>query len=214
FRSSLLIELVNVLIEEGVFPPDTKKIFSKEYRLWVDRESGYEKYIGAVINAFDKKIKKVGEKNLRIAVDKVIALHRNRLYTYTRDLIKELKRKNYFLLAISHSPKYVVGKFAKKIGFNKVYGLLLELDEEMRLTGNKLHADLIFDKSKILKRAIEKESLTLKDSVGVGDTDSDIPFLKMVDKPICFNPNGRLYKAAKKNKWRVVVERKDVIYEI
>ncbi|GAI32477.1 unnamed protein product, partial [marine sediment metagenome] len=34
--------------------------------------------------------------------------------------------------------------------------------------------------------------------VGVGDTESDIAFLKMVEKPICFNPNKKLYQYAKR----------------
>jgi phosphoserine phosphatase len=63
-------------------------------------------------------------------------------------------------------------------------------------------------------RATEKENLTLRGSVGVGDTESDISFLKLVEKPICFNPNQTLYRAARRFGWRVVVERKDVVYEI
>ena len=66
----------------------------------------------------------------------------------------------------------------------------------------------------LLKRAVEKEGLTLVGSVGVGDTESDIPFLELVEKPICFNPNLKLYKHAKREGWKVVVERKDVVYEL
>jgi len=36
--------------------------------------------------------------------------------------------------------------------------------------------------AKVLLRAVEKEGLTLAGSVGVGDTESDIAFLKMVAK--------------------------------
>ena len=75
-----------------------------------------------------------------------------------------------------------------------------------------LYLDLIIDKAKVLKRAIEKEKLTLGGSVGVGDTESDIAFLKMVENPICFNPNKKLYQYAKRAGWKVIVERKDVIY--
>ena len=70
------------------------------------------------------------------------------------------------------------------------------------------------NKANIVRRAIEKENLTLKGSIGVGDTEGDIPVLEMVDNPICFNPNMLLYKTAKRNDWKVVVERKDVIYNI
>ena len=65
-----------------------------------------------------------------------------------------------------------------------------------------------------MRRAVEKENLTLQHSIGVGDTETDIPFLEMVAKPICFNPNSKLYRYAKRMKWDVVVERKDVVYEL
>ncbi|MGC9046766.1 MAG: HAD family hydrolase, partial [Minisyncoccia bacterium] len=180
---------------------------------WLDRQGGYEDYINAVIKAFDKNIKGVDVNKFDQIVKKVIAFHKNRLYRFTRDLIKKLKKQNYFLLAISHSPLFIVGRFAKKIGFQKVYGRVLEVKNN-KLTGKTLYEDLIFDKSKILKRAIEKENLTLKKSIGVGDTESDISFLKIVERQICFNPNKKLYNYAKKHNWRIVVERKDVIYQL
>lgn len=214
FRSSLLIELTEILIIEGIFPKSARKEYLEEYVRWLDRKGGYKEYIEAVIKAFDKHIKGVREKDLESAVKKVIPAHKDRLYRYTRGLIRELKNKNYYLLAISHSPMYVVGRFAKQLGFDKVYGRLLETNNKKKLTGVQLYPELIFDKAKILKRAVEKENLTLKGSVGVGDTESDIPFLKMVDKPICFNPNFVLYRAARRNGWRIIVERKNVIYKI
>ncbi|MBI4086094.1 MAG: HAD family phosphatase [Candidatus Liptonbacteria bacterium] len=214
FRSSLLIELLEALILEGVFRANVRKTYARQYSRWHDRKDSYEKYIDAVVRAFDSHIKGVREKDFAPVADRVISFHRNRVYRYTRDLLKELKKKDYYLLAISHSPMYVVGRFGKRLGFNKVYGRLLELGADKRFTGKGIYEDLIFDKAKVLKRAVEKEHLTLRDSVGVGDTESDIPFLKIVEKPICFNPNAELYKAAKRNKWRVVVERKDMIYKM
>ena len=70
------------------------------------------------------------------------------------------------------------------------------------------------NKAAILKRAVEKENLTFKDSVGVGDTESDASMLSLVDEPIAFNPNRALYRHAKQHEWKIIVERKDVIYEI
>lgn len=214
FRSSLLIELVNALIASGVFSPKVRSEYSAEYKLWLDRKGAYPDYINAVVSAFDKNIKGVKEEELDAAVKKVILAQKGRLYRYTRDLIGELKKKNYYMLAISHSPMYVVGRFARELGFDKVYGMLLETDAQKRITGKHIYKDLILDKAKILKRAVEKENLTLKGSVGVGDTESDISFLKMVDNPICFNPNSVLYRKATKSGWKIVAERKDVIYKI
>ncbi|MEK7193429.1 MAG: HAD-IB family hydrolase [Patescibacteria group bacterium] len=214
FRSSLLIELVDALIMEGVFPSKTRKFYVRAHKDWLDRKDSYEKYIGAVIRASDRNIKGVSRKDFLRVARKVVAFHKNRVYRYTRDLIRDLRKKKYYLLAISHSPKYIVEEFAKHLGFDKVYGRLMEIDDSGRFTGKFLHLDLIKDKAKVVRRAVLKENLTLKDSVGVGDTESDVSFLNLVDRPICFNPNSILYARAKRKGWEVVVERKDVIYKL
>jgi len=50
--------------------------------------------------------------------------------------------------------------------------------------------------------------------MGLGDTEADVGFLELVDDPICFNPNKNLYKIARNRNWKIVVERKDVIYNL
>lgn len=214
FRSSLLIELVNILIEKKVFPAKARIGFEKEYLNWLDRQGDYQDYIMAVVGVFIKYIKGVQQDKLTDAIELVNKQHKYRVYRYTRNLTKMLKESGYYLLAISHSPKLVIDGFGKSLGFDKIYGIRYEVDKKKKFTGEIMDRDLIFDKSKILLRAVEKEGLTLKDSVGVGDTESDISFLSMVETPICFNPNSLLYKEAQKKGWKVVVERKDVIYEL
>jgi HAD superfamily hydrolase (TIGR01490 family) len=212
FRSSLLIEITEALILEGIFSEKAKSIYNKAYENWANRKDSYERYIGAVVSAFEQSIKGVRYNDFAKVAKKVIASQQNHVYRYTRELVKDLKKKKYYLLAISNSPKTVVDEFCKKWGFDKAYGRVYELDRGGKFTGKILYKDLISDKAKILERAVGKENLTLTDSVGVGDSESDIAFLKLVKKPICFNPNSKLYQCAKSAKWKIVVERKDVIY--
>ncbi|KKW16240.1 MAG: hypothetical protein UY56_C0019G0005 [Parcubacteria group bacterium GW2011_GWA1_50_14] len=214
FRSSLLIESVEALIDSGAFPKRAREIFEGPHRRWLDRKDGYDKYIGAVIAASDKYTKGMRRGDYLRIIRGVVRRHKDRVYRYTRDLIRDLKRKNYYLLSITHSPKYIADGFAKTLKFDKVYGRLFEIDARGRFTGGVLHEDLIVDKAKILLRAVGKENLTLRGSVGVGDSESDIPFLTLVSRPICFNPNLKLYRVAKRMGWEVVVERKDVIYQL
>lgn len=217
FRSSLLVELVNGLIEEKVFAPSVASVYEKAHKEWLDREGSYEEYLAVLIAAFRKNLKGVLYRDLRRVAYKVVAEHKKRTYRYTRDLVRELKRKGYYLLAVSHSPKLAVEGFAKTLGFNKVYGLMYETDHEGpegRFTGGVLFPEIVMKKDKIVERALAGGGLTLRGSIGVGDTESDIPIFKMVSRAICFNPNEKLYKAAKKNGWEVVVERKDVIYKM
>ena len=214
FRSSLLIEVVEVMIENKLFDFSARKEYEKEETEWLDRKGDYESYINAVVKVFMKNIKGISYEDFELAGKIVIERYKNRTYRYTRDLILSLKKKKYFLLAISQSPKGILDGFCEKLGFDKVYGRFYELDSSGKFTGKVINEDLISDKSNIVRRAMEKENLTLEASVGVGDTEGDISFLEMVGEPICFNPNLKLYRHAKKKSWRVVVERKDVVYEL
>ena len=213
FRSSLLVEVVEQLIRDGVFPEDIQKTYGLQQEKWLNREGGYESYIQAVVKAFTEHLVGVHYSALADASKKVVAAQWKRTYRYPRALIKQLRDRGYFLLAISHSPKTILDKFCPRLGFDKVYGLLYEIDAEDKFTG-KIIEEQALDKAYLIRRAVDKESLMLTNSIGVGDTESDIAFLDIVAKPICFNPNAKLYAHAKKEKWKVVVERKDVIYEL
>lgn len=214
FRSSLVIELVKKLIERDVFPEEAWKRYRAHEEKWLNREGSYEKYVSAVVETFMKHIKGVSYADFADIAEEVVLSYQGRVYCYTRDLIKELKDKKYYLLAISHSPKTIVDPFCKKLGFNKMYGIVYEIGPTDRFTGNRVDEHLILNKANIVRRAVEREGLTLRGSVGVGDTESDISFLELVEKPIAFNPNKKLYRYAKRMEWPVVVERKDVIYKL
>ena len=214
FRSSLLIEITEHLIERELFPKKSRTGYEKQHEAWTNREGEYETYIGAVVEVFVKNLKGIKYKDFMDAIEYVIDKMKKRTYRYTRDLVAHYKKKGYFLLAISQSPKGALDKFCEHLGFDKVYGRIYEIGPDSRLTGEISDLHLIANKANIVKRAVEKEGLTLTDSVGVGDTENDMPFLEMVSHPICFNPNMTLYKAARRNKWNIVVERKNVIYEL
>lgn len=214
FRSSLLLELVDRLIENNIFPKDARDAYAREQREWLDRKGDYAAYVTKAVEVFRAHIKGVPEKDVHEVVEALVAEKRNHVYRYTRDLLKRLKDEGYYLLAISHSPRFAVDLFAYEFGFDKVYGFFYETGPTDRFTGEVEQLDLITNKAAVLERAVKKEGLTLDNSVGVGDTESDIPMLELVDHAIAFNPNQKLHDHATKRKWQIVVERKDVIYEI
>lgn len=214
FRSSLLIEITEALIQAKLFSPKIRRVYEKQHKRWLERNGTYKIYINAVVKAFEKYIKGIKRGDFSKVAKQVIRLQHKQVYRYTRDLVFELKKKNYYIIAISNSPRDIVAPFCKKLGFSKIYGRVYEVGKDKKFTGKILFVDLIDDKAKILKRAVEKEGLILGGSVGVGDTESDIAFLDLVEEPICFNPNKKLYSRARRSGWKVVVERKDMIYEI
>ena len=159
-------------------------------------------------------IKGVHYSDFATTSDEIIAEHQHHIYKYPRDLIVDLKRNGYFLVAISQSPKGVLDKFCRNLGFDKVYGRFYEIGPSDRFTGVVVDEHLIANKANIVKRVVEKEQLTFDGSIAVGDTEGDITMLELVERPICFNPNMPLYRHARLNDWPIVVERKDVIYEL
>ncbi len=214
FRSSLFLELLDRLIENGVFPKETRHTFDSARIRWLDRKGDYQTYIEKAVEAFCKELKGVKYEDVANAAGEVIEERKDRVYQYTRDLIKSLRKKGYFLLAISHSPKFIADGFGYEAGFDKVYGYFYETGATGRFTGEVEDEDLIRNKAAILQRAVRKENLTFDGSIGVGDTESDISMLELVDTAIAFKPNQKVYAHAKRRKWKIVVERKDVIHEL
>ncbi len=214
FRSSLLVELVERLIDAGVFPQEARESYDDAHRAWRDRVGAYETYINAVVASFRMHIRGVHYGALADVGREVVSDSGRRVYRYTRDLIAELKADNYMLVAISQSPKTILDDFCASYGFDKVYGRMYEIGPQDRFTGEVIDEHLIANKANIINRVFQKEAVVPEDSIGVGDTEGDISLLEMVARPICFNPNLALYQHAKRMKWEVIVERKDVIYEI
>ncbi|NTV44754.1 MAG: HAD-IB family phosphatase [Candidatus Yonathbacteria bacterium] len=214
FRSSLLIELVEELIAREIFTKEVRDEYRAEHLLWLDRKGRYDEYINSVVDVFAEHIKGVYYGDVKDAADEVFERYKDRVYRYTRDLIRRLQKEDYYLLAISHSPKLIIDMFCDEWGFDKSYGTLYEIGAGDRFTGQRMEEHLIFNKGATARRAIEKEGLSFEGSVGIGDTESDIGFLEIVEQPICFNPNALLERQARLNGWKIVVERKDVVYEM
>lgn len=210
FRSSLVIELTSALVQGGIFPSSARGKIEKHFLKWSNRQGSYEQYIDRVVEVFHSHIVgcKVGDVSRMSKV--VIQSQKNKVYRYTRDLISSL-RGRYLFLAISGSPLEMVEAFAREWNFDYAFGTTHGIKNGIYTKEMIVPAE---NKKKTLKNFVRERGLSLARSVGVGDTEGDISFLEIVSKPICFNPNKRLYTVARRKKWPIVVERKDVIYKI
>ena len=214
FRRSLVIELVEYLVEKEVFALSAYEEVRELEESWLDRKGAYNDYVNKVVEVFVHRIKGAHYGVVADAAREIAEHKRHRVYRYTRDLLQELKKGGYFLVALSHSPKLIVDLFCVHHGFDKSYGHLYEIGPQDLFTGNVIDADVTMNKANLVRRVFEKENVTKEGSYGVGDTVSDVPFLELVDTPICFNPSKELYTYAERMGWQVIVERKDVTYEI
>ncbi len=214
FRSSLLIELVEACVTHGIFDAAIRTRYAREEEAWRNREGTYEAYIYAVVDAFMEHLRGVYYGDFADIGRIVVDTQGKKTYRYTCDLIQDLKGKGYYLVAISQSPKTVLDDFCATLGFDKVYGRIYEIGPRDCFTGVVTDEEFIKNKDRVVQRVFERGDFSQESSIGVGDTEGDIPLLASVEMPICFNPNRALYEHAQRNKWPVVVERKDVVYTI
>jgi len=175
------------------------------------KADAFSKYERRVIRMFDLALRKISPGELELAAQAVFDEYKDQAYEYTRDLLHELKAAGYFLIAISGSPVEVVSKIAAYYGFDDWRGTT-HYSKNGRFTGAK--RVVAYHKDKVLQDLIDKNKLWLEGSIGIGDSKSDIPLLEIVQRPIAFNPEANLYKHAREHGWEIVVERKNVIYEL
>lgn len=213
FRRGLLPALTRRLVDEGVFSERVREELSEDYYAWVERRGSYESYDRLVVDLFLRELKGVSVAELRRCAAAEVEARGRRLHIYTRDLARRLKEAGYFLLAISGSPEEIVDIFARPLRFDRAFGMLFARDGEDRYTGELLR-DTFAQKRRVLEGFLSETRMSLEGSVGVGDTLSDVGFLEAVETPIAFNPNRSLFEVALERRWPLVVERKDMIYNL
>lgn len=214
FRKNLHFELINELSWMGVFPKEVRKKLTDIYSSWLEHTGTYEEYKRALVDMYAEYLPGVHVDQVEKAAKTVIPFHAARTYVFSENLIKKLRAENYFLMVISGSPIEIVEEYnSHYLHFDHVYGSVYEKDEKGNYTGKVLYEPVRF-KGQVVKEFMEQNGFSYKDSYGIGDTESDASFLQYVDNPIAFNPNQNLKKLAEQEGWRIIVEKKDVIYEI
>lgn len=214
FRKNLHFELINELSWMKIFPNEVRAQLTEIYSNWLEHEGTYEDYRKAIVDLYAKYIQGCLREDVLKASKIVIPFHAKRTYIFAERLIKKFRKEGFHLIAVSGSPIEVVEEYNRHyLKFDNVFGSLYTVDKDGRYTG-----ETAFEPSKnkghLVEQYVYEHKLSLAESYGVGDTESDISFLKVVEHPIAFNPNQNLKKVAEQEGWRVIVEKKDVVYEV
>lgn len=212
-RWQLYHAIADDLARQGVLAKQDYERVRQARMNWKRRtgEELFREYEKVLIEVFDASIAGLSETTLSKTADRVFDQYKDQVYTYSRDLIRDLKAKNYLLFAISGSPAIIVKKLADYYGFDDFAASDYEISGG-KLTGAK---DLsIGKKPELLSMLVASHSADKEASIGVGDSEGDIDMLEMVDQPIALNPSKQLFEHAKAKGWQIIVERKNVIYRL
>lgn len=212
-RWQLYHAVVDRLAKKGMLGKNAHQELHDARMAWKRREhpEAFQQYERLMIKVYEKALPSLTAKQFDDAVEEVAQEYKTQIYTYTRDLAKQLKNKGYVLVAISGSHTELVRHVARQYGFDLWIGSNYQR-KDGRFTGEKVIASL--DKANVLEKLIRGHGLEKIGSYAVGDSKSDAPMLEIVDNPIAFNPDQNLLKIAKAKKWPIVIERKNVIYKM
>ncbi len=212
-RWQLYHAVADALAKNGHIDAHTHQKIKDARMVWKTRTHGeaFDTYQSALLTVYEKLLLDLSVKRFNEAVQAVFDEYKDQVYVYTRDLIKKLKKDGYLLFAISGSQIEIVSKIAKYYGFDDCVGTVYAHEKD-KFTGSvTIH---LGGKNVVLEELIAKHHASLASSIAVGDSASDISMLEMVEKPIAFNPERKLFDHAKNRGWKIVIERKNMVYEL
>jgi HAD superfamily hydrolase (TIGR01490 family) len=212
-RWQLFHSVVSELIRRGQLSGEAAKQIHDARMTWKRRESddSFKAYEHVLVHAYLSALVGLSVVQHQAGVENVFEEYKDQTYTYTRDLIRKLKKDGYLLFAISGSQQEIVSKFAEYYGFDDAIGAHLE-QLNGKFTGKSETPAL--GKQAYLEKLLARHDVSADGSIAIGDTESDIALLEAVEKPIAFNPSAGLLAKAKVEGWKIVVERKNVVYTL
>jgi phosphoserine phosphatase len=184
------------------------------YSSWLEHEGVYDDYRRKLVDLYAQYIAGCSPEDVKRASRILMPFHEKRTYIFAEQLIEKFRKENFYIVAISGSPLEIVEEYNRRyLKFDQVFGSVYSVGQDGLYTGE---ADFEPTKNKghVAKQIIYENHLTFDGSYGIGDTESDVSLLELVEHPIAFNPNQNLKAVAEQKQWRIVVEKKDVIYEI
>lgn len=212
-RWQLYHAVVDRLAKKELLGKDAKVQLHKARMHWKDREhpDAFREYELELISIYESALPFLTASEFDTAAQEIANEYKTQIYTFTRDLAQRLKKSHYTLIAISGSHQELLEYIAKQYEFDIYEGSKYERIDG-RFTGKKTIGS--HNKATTLKRIVSENQLTFKDSYAIGDSKSDAQLLELVEHPIAFNPDQELFEQAKKSSWNIVVERKNVIYNL
>lgn len=212
-RWQLYHAIVDELAKLGYIPAKDFEAVRQARMQWKKRAEGatFRTYEAELMRVYLANLDKLSTKQIDEAADNAFEEYKDQVYTYTRNLIKELKSKGYLIFAISGSHTEIVSKMAQHYGFDDAEGSEF-VRKDGKFTGEVVTS--FHNKDATLKRLVDANLATFEGSFAVGDSLTDSKMMNLVQNPIAFNPDAELLAYAKEKGWPVVIERKNVIYRL
>ena len=219
YRNSLLTEHFKKLIKYELLDIREYELKVKDaFKKWDERVGDYDRYLEEITTTYVEAIKGLSLQYNDFISDQVLELKGNRVYKFTRDMIKWHKSQGHKVIFISGSPDFLVSRMAEKWGADDFCGSVYHF-EDGKLSGEISPMWDSKNKMIAINNFCEKYDINLSESYAYGDTNGDYSMLSLVGHPRAINPSRELLEKIKtdsklKNTAEIYVERKDVVYKV
>lgn len=219
YREGLITEVFKKLIRYEIVDPIRWHMDVKpKYLKWDKRRGDYDDYLLGMIEVYKETVKGLNKSQVEFIAKQVISQKGDRVYTFTRDRLEWHKKNDHKVIAISGSPIEIVREMARKYNLDDYCGSIYVLNNEGNYTGEIIPMWDSDSKEAAILQEAEKHDIDLSLSYAYGDTSGDFTMFKLVGNPVCINPTKELIKkiidSDIKDKVKVIVERKDVVYRM
>ncbi|MGL5440449.1 MAG: HAD family hydrolase [Filifactoraceae bacterium] len=220
YRDSLMLEHFRNLIDYDLIDPNYWYDHAREtYDNWDKRQGDYEDYLDEVSISYVKALKGIHKSDIEFTSNHLINKKSDRVYAYTRQIIKTHQKLDHKIIFISGSPDFLVEKMAKRYMATDYLGSAYLYNDAGIFEGKITPMWDRKSKNEAIDHFVEKYNIDLEKSYAYGDTNGDFTMLKRVGNPFAINPARELLTNIQKDeelskKSFVIIERKDVIYKL
>ena len=220
YREALITEVFKKLIKSELIENDrwykeVKPFFVK----WDKRIGNYDNYLLKMADIYSEAIIGLHRSQIEFIAKQIVKQKGDRVYTFTRDIIKWHKSQGHIIITISGSPIELVREMSIKYGFDDYVGTKYTLNEHNIYTGDIIPMWDSISKQTAIAYFVEKYNIDLDQSYAYGDTSGDFNMLKLISNPTAVNPTKELLLKILgddelKEKISIMLERKDVVYSL
>lgn len=210
YRGNLVSRLCEQLCRNGYFTGMYAAYMIDLFIKRDERQIPYRLYEQNLVNLLLAALRNKSQSELQHTANLIATEAVGQTFAFTETLLRVL-RPTHDCIAVTGGLRETAENLAEHWGFNACYSSILEVHNDL-YTGGVISAP-VRDKGAAVKTRIQTApNVTLEYSTAIGDAQSDIRMLEAVERPIVFNPDSALAARAKRERWPVVLERKDMIY--
>lgn len=219
-REGLISEMFKKMIKYELI--DNSKWYNEvepAFTRWDKRVGDYDIYLQKMVDIYTETVKNTNAFHIAYIAKKVIEQKGERVYTYSRERIKWHKEQGHVVIAISGSPIELVSEVSRMYGMDDYRGTIYQVGSNGIYNGEIIPMWDSQSKRKAVFEMAEKHDIDLSQSYAYGDTNGDYSMLQLVGNPFAINPTRELLSHIRndtqlKEKFTVIVERKDVTYQM